>query len=110
MPTIKRTDIMRNPVSGAPGKEIVVQLVEFPPGAMSPRHFHNGEEVFYVLEGGTIETPGRGAQEREAGAYGINQREVPHAGYTVTGDRTIKILSVYVVDKDKDLQVPAPAQ
>lgn len=110
MPTIKRTDIIRSAVSDSPGKEIIVQLVEFPPGVHSPRHFHNGEEVFYVLEGGTVEVPGRGALKREAGVYGINQREVPHAGYTVTGDKIIKILSVYVVDKDKDLQVPSNSE
>lgn len=108
MSEIKRTEILRTPVWRAEDKEIIVQLVEFPPGATSPRHFHNGEEVYYVLEGGTVETPGRRTQARPAGAHGINQREVPHAGYTVAGDKTIKILSVYIVDKGKDLQVPAP--
>ncbi|MFJ7439670.1 cupin domain-containing protein [Methylorubrum thiocyanatum] len=108
MTDIKRTELSRAPVSGVEGKEIVVQLVEFPVGATSPRHFHNGEEVFYVLEGGTISVPGKGEQDRVAGQHGINLRGVPHAGYTVAGDKTIKILSVYVVDKDKPLQVPAP--
>lgn len=108
MTEIKRTELSRAPVSGVEGKEIVVQLVEFPVGATSPRHFHNGEEVFYVLDGGTISIPGKGEQVRIAGQQGINLRGVPHAGYTVAGDKTIKILSVYVVDKDKPLQVPAP--
>ena len=35
-------------------------------------------------------------------------RGAPHAGYTVVGDKTIKILSVYIVDKNKPLQEPAP--
>jgi len=39
---------------------------------------------------------------------GINARGAPHAGYTVVGDKTIKILSVYVVDKGKPFQEPAP--
>ena len=105
---VKRTELGRSDVSGAEGKEIVVQLVEIPPGATSGRHFHNGEEAFYVLEGGTAQVVGKEAKDRPAGEHGINQRGVPHAGYTVVGDRTIKILSVYVVDKGKPLQVPVP--
>ena len=105
---IKRTELGRSPVSGDDTREIVMQLVEFPPGATSPRHVHNGEESFYVLEGGTVQVPGQAPKERPAGERGINGRGVPHAGYTVVGDRTIKILSVYVVDKGKPLQEPAP--
>ena len=105
---IKRTEIGRTPVSGAPGKEIVVQLVEIPPGATSPRHYHNGEEVFYVLDGGTVQAPNKPAVDRKAGEHGINLREVPHAGYKNVGDKTIKIMSVYVVDTGKSLQVPVP--
>jgi quercetin dioxygenase-like cupin family protein len=105
---VKRTELGRSPVSGVEGKEIIVQLVEIPPGATSRRHFHNGEEVFYVLEGGMAQMPGKDMKERPAGEHGINQREVPHAGYTVTGDKPVKILSVYIVDKGKALQVPVP--
>ncbi|GJE62344.1 cupin domain-containing protein [Methylobacterium trifolii] len=105
---VKRTEIGRSPVSGDADKEIVMQLVEFPPGARSPRHFHNGEEAFHVIEGGTVQMPGKEPKERPVGERGINQRGVPHAGYTVVGDRTVKILSVYVVDKGKPLQESAP--
>lgn len=105
---IKRTELGRSPVSGDDTKEIIMQLVEFPPGATSPRHVHNGEESFYVLDGGTVQVAGKEPKERPAGERGINQRGVPHAGYTVVGDKTIKILSVYVVDRGKPLQEPAP--
>lgn len=105
---VKRTELGRSPVSGVEGKEIVVQLVEIPPGATSRRHFHNGEEAFYVIEGGTAQVSGKEPKERPAGEHGINRREVPHAGYTVVGDKPLKILSVYVVDTGKPLQVPAP--
>lgn len=105
---IKRTELGRSPVSGDDTKEIIMQLVEFPPGATSPRHFHNGEESFYVIEGGTVQVAGKEPKARSVGERGINQRGVPHAGYTVVGDKTIKILSVYVIDKGKPLQEPAP--
>lgn len=105
---VKRTELGRSDVSGDPTKEIVMQLVEIPPGATSRRHFHNGEEAFYVIEGAMAQLPGKEPKERPAGEHGINHRGVPHAGYTVVGDRTLKILSVYTVDKGKPLQEPAP--
>lgn len=105
---VRRTELGRSPVSGDDTREIIMQLVEFPPGATSPRHFHNGEESFYVLEGGTVQVPGKEPKARLVGEHGINARGAPHAGYTVVGDRTIRILSVYIVDKNKPLQEPAP--
>lgn len=105
---VKRTELGRSDVSGDPTKEIVMQLVEIPPGATSQRHFHNGEEAYYVVEGGMAQLPGQEPKARPAGEHGINRRGVPHAGYTVVGDRTIRILSVYTVDKSKPLQEPAP--
>src|ERR1700712_1231519 len=105
---IKRTELSRAPLSGDDTREIVMQLVEFPPGSTSPRHFHNGEEAFYVIEGGTVQVPGTEPKDRLVGERGINQRGMPHAGYTVAGDKTIKVLSIYVVDKGKQLQEPTP--
>lgn len=105
-PAIKRTELSRSPVTGLDHLEIITQLVEFPPGATSPRHFHHGEETFFVLEGGTVQEVCQPPQERIPGENGISPRGTHHSGYTVIGDRTIKVLSVYVVDKGKPLQEP----
>lgn len=103
-PAIKRTELRRSPVTGLDHLEIVTQLVEFPPGSSSPRHFHHGEETFYVMEGGTVQAPDQPPRERIPGEHGIIWRGQHHSGYTVIGDRTIKVLSVYVVDAGKPLQ------
>lgn len=103
---IKRTELSRSPVTGLDHLEIVTQLVEFPPGVTSPCHYHHGEETFYVLEGGTVKEPGRPPRKRVSGEHGVISRGIHHSGYTVVGDRTIKVLSVYVVDKGKPLQEP----
>jgi hypothetical protein len=67
---------------------------------------HHGEEAFYVVEGGTVEFPGQPPKKREAGEGGINAREAPHVGYKVVGDKALKIVSVYIVDKSKPLTTP----
>ena len=102
---VKRTELSRTDLTGVEGKEIVVQLVEVPSGAMSIRHFHHGEEVFYVLEGAMVQVPGQEPQARATGSVDVNKREVPHAGYKVIGDKPLKLLTVYIVDKGKPLQV-----
>ena len=101
----KRTEIKRADLTGT-NMEIIVQLVESPPGTVLAKHFHNGEETSYTLEGGMVQAPGEAPKERLAGSIVINKRGVPHAGYSVVGDKTIKSLNVYVVDKDKPLAVP----
>src|ERR1700760_1074565 len=69
---VKRTELGRSPVSGDDGREIIMQLVEIPPGATSRRHFHNGEEAYYVLEGGLAQVQGQAPKERPTGERGIN--------------------------------------
>ncbi|MCJ2052861.1 cupin domain-containing protein [Methylobacterium sp. J-070] len=103
-PAIKRIELSRSPVTASDHLEIITQLVEFRPGATSPRHFHHGEETFFVLEGGTVQEPGRPPRERVPGENGIIPRGAHHSGYTVIGDRTITVFSVYVVEKGKPLQ------
>jgi quercetin dioxygenase-like cupin family protein len=103
----KRTELKRSDLSGT-NMEVIVSISEFPPGAQIPKHFHYGEEAFYVLEGAMTQSPGQEPQMRPTGASGINVREVPHAGYKVVGDKTLKLLTVHVVDKGKPLYNNVP--
>jgi quercetin dioxygenase-like cupin family protein len=102
---VKRTELQRHDLTGT-NMEMIISIVEAPPGATLPKHFHNGEEAFYVLDGATVEMPGQQPTARAAGSSGINVREVPHAGYKVVGDKPLKLLTVHVIDKGKPMQVP----
>ena len=104
---IKRTEIKRSDLTGT-NMEVIMAIVEIPPGATLPRHIHYGEEAFYVLEGAMTDVPGTGQLQRVPGSGGINVREVPHAGYKVIGDKPLKLLTVHVVDKGKPLQNVVP--
>ena len=50
-----------------------------------------------------LQAPGKDPVELKTGTPNINLRDVPHAGWKVVGDRSIKILTVHVVDKGKPL-------
>ena len=103
---VDRLELRRDDLSGAPGTEIVVARLRLHPGAKMPRHKHHGDEIVYVISGGTIEVPGPKRLVLSAGESLRNERDVPHGGFTVIGPGVIEVLTVHVVDKGKPLMVP----
>ncbi len=103
----QRKELRRADLSGAPGMEVILSVGEYKPGDKLPVHFHHGIETGYVLEGGMVEMPGKPPSALSAGAPIMNPRDIPHGGWTVVGDKTIKLLTVHIVDKGKPLYDPA---
>jgi quercetin dioxygenase-like cupin family protein len=100
--TSSRTELMKADLTGT-NMEVIISIVEAKPGAGLPRHIHPGEEAVYVLEGATLELPDGKQVPRPTGVASINIRDVPHAGFKVVGDKTLKLLTVHVVDKGKPM-------
>jgi quercetin dioxygenase-like cupin family protein len=100
--TCIKIELARGDLTGSP-MDIIVNLFEVPPGAIVARHIHPGEEVVYVLDGGTLEQPDGKVQTFEPGTAMIYPRGVPHAGATNVGDKPLKMLNVFIVDKGKPL-------
>src|ERR1700730_1922263 len=89
-------------------KEIIIAVLEVPPGSTIARHTHPGEEAVYVLEGARLQMPDGKEIDRPPGQGGVSVRDGPHAGYKVVGDKSLKLLTVHIVDKGKPMTVPAP--
>lgn len=102
----KRTVLKRSDLTGT-NMEIIVAVLEVPPGVDIAKHSHPGEEAVYVLEGATLQFPDGREMSRPAGEAGVNVRDIPHAGYKVVGDKPLKLLTVHIVDKGKPMTVPA---
>ena len=98
-----RMELKRADLSGAPGMEVILSLGEYKPGDSIGLHFHHGVEAAYIVQGGMIQLPGKDPTELKTDTPVINLRDVKHAGWKVVGDKTIKILTVHVVDKGKPL-------
>jgi quercetin dioxygenase-like cupin family protein len=94
----KRTVLKRSDLTGT-NMEIIVSVLEVPPGVAIAKHTHPGEEAVYVLEGATLQFPDGSEVSRPAGEAGVNVRDIPHAGYKVVGDRPLRLLTVHIVDK-----------
>jgi len=97
-----RKELKRSDLTGT-NMEVVVSVSETKPGETLARHLHHGEEALYVLEGATAELPDGKQISLATGSANINVREVAHGGFKIVGDKTLKLLTVHVVDKGKPL-------
>ena len=105
-PAIKRTLLQRTDVGD--NREAILGLAEIPPGGAAGRHTHFGVEVGYIVEGSaSLELEGETPRLLKAGdSYTIPAGKI-HDAKTV-GDKPVKVLATYVVEKGKPLATPAP--
>jgi quercetin dioxygenase-like cupin family protein len=103
---IKRTPLQK--VEFPEGYATVTGLAEIPPGGTAGRHTHPGIEMGYLLEGeADLIIEGKPDQLLKAGdSYSIPAGAVHDA--RVHGDKALKVLGIYVVDKTKPMTSPAP--
>jgi hypothetical protein len=57
----------------------------------------------YVIEGASVESPDGKQLTLAPGTAAINVRDVPHGAFKVTGDKALKLLTVHIVDKGKQM-------
>jgi hypothetical protein len=56
--------------------------------------------------GASLETPDGKPVTLAAGTASINVRDVPHGAFKVIGDKTLKLLTVHIIDKGKPMFTP----
>jgi quercetin dioxygenase-like cupin family protein len=98
----QRKEIKRTDLTGT-NMEVILSVAEYKPGDFIARHIHHGVEAFYVIQGATVQTPDGKQIKLGTGMGSMNLRDVPHAGFKVVGDTSLKIVSVHVVDKGRPL-------
>jgi quercetin dioxygenase-like cupin family protein len=86
----------------------VSAIAEIPAGGAAGRHSHPGIELGYIIEGeADLILDGKPAQHLKAGdSYQVSTGVIHDA--KVSGDKALKVLTVYIVDKSKPLASPAP--
>lgn len=93
----------------APGDTIVTLqvLVEIDAGYLVARHTHPGtEEAYFLAGGGTFGMAGQPDRVCKEGDSFQVPMATPH--FVQNGPAKTRVLSVYVVEKDKPLASPAP--
>jgi quercetin dioxygenase-like cupin family protein len=48
------SELLRTPLEGVDGKEVIVSHVVLPANTALPRHWHPGEEFAYIVEGSVV--------------------------------------------------------
>jgi quercetin dioxygenase-like cupin family protein len=102
---IKRTPLQK--AEFPDGFVTVTAMAEVPAGGSPGRHTHPGVEIGYILEGeADLLIDGKEPQHLKAGdSYQIPAGAVHDAK---VGDKGLKFIGIYVVDKSKPMASPAP--
>jgi len=105
---IKRTMLQRQEFPGSQ-YVTVTGIAEIAPAGMAARHTHPGIENGYILEGeGNLKVQGQPERMLKAGDSFQVANTVPHSLRNLSNDKPLKVISTWVVDKDKPLATPAP--
>ena len=109
-PEPKVTPLMSQPLPESPGKEALMLLVEYPPGAVEHKHRHDAHAFVYVLEGNIV----LGVQGQPEVPLGPGQtfHEGPNDIHTVgrNASKTEPAKFVVVLLKDKGKPVLTPLE
>jgi quercetin dioxygenase-like cupin family protein len=88
--------------------EVITSVAEYKPGEAVGLHVHHGIEAAYVVQGASVQLPGKAPMNLATGSSVINPRDMLHGGFTVVGDTPLKLFTVHVVDKGRPLYDYAP--
>jgi len=104
------TSLTSRDLPECPGKEALMIMVEYPPGAVDPIHRHNAQAFVYVLEGSIIMqvkggkevtlTPGQTFYEGPDDLHVV--------GRNASSTKPAKFVVFFVKDKGAPVLVPAP--
>jgi quercetin dioxygenase-like cupin family protein len=90
-----------------PGQQVVMTIVEIPPGAREIRHTHPGMLTGYIVEGTmTLEHEGRPSATYKAGESFFVDAGKIHQGIN-TGTATVKLIGTLIAEKGKPLNTAA---
>ena len=99
----QRVEQKRTDLSGAPGMEVIASVAGYKPGDSIGSHSHHSVEAAYVLQGASIQHPGKDPMALATGTTVLNLRDVKHGGYKIVGDTSLKLFIVHIIDKGKPL-------
>ena len=102
------TPVMTKPLDDYPGKEALMIVVEYPPGAQDPVHRHHAHGFIYVLEGSIVMqvkggkevtlTPGQSFYE--------GPNDIHTVGRNASQTKPAKFLVLLLKDKGAPVLVP----
>lgn len=107
-PATKVTTLLQQVMTDLPGREVIMVMLDIPPGGGSPAHRHPGHHIFgYVLEGSYKIKLDQGAEK--VLSKGETFYEVPGQLHAVSGNASqtepAKVLAFIVAESGKPITV-----
>ena len=104
---VTRTVLLETDLAGMEGKEGFMVLAEIVPGAATGNHTHPAHEFAYVLEGeGILEVEGKPPVSLKPGVAIHQPPGQVHNGRNTSATSALKILAVYIAEKDQPHTAP----
>jgi len=107
---VTRNVILKKTLEADPTKEVLIFVAEFKPGARNGKHYHNGQEFIYVLEGeGRIEQEGKPPVDLKPGVavYCQTDSANTHEGINLSKTNPLKLIATLIIEKGKPLAILA---
>jgi len=104
------TSLMSKDLTELPGKEVLMIMVEYPPGSIDPIHRHNARAFVYVLEG-SIVMQVKGGKEvtlTPGQTFYEGPDDVHLVGRNASSTKPAKFVVFFIKDKSAPVLVPAP--
>ena len=100
--------LLSKDLSNAPGKELVMISVEYPPGSTDPVHTHHAQALVYVLEGSIVMQVRGGAPVTltPGQTFYEGPDDVHIVGRNTSQNAPAKFLVVLVKDKGAPILTP----
>ena len=100
-------EVLRSPLSGMTGVEVIVSDVVIPPNGQVARHYHPGEEFLYLIEGTAIHVEeGKPDLPLKVGdSYAIPPRAIHAPRGGPQGARAI-VFRVHVAGQPERIEAP----
>ncbi len=106
-PKAEVTKLLRVPLAGVEGKEVIIIHLSLPAGFVGGKHFHPGPVFVYVLEGElTIETDA-GIETISAGQVYREELRQTMVGKNLSTTDATKIVVFQVGDEGKPMMIKA---
>jgi quercetin dioxygenase-like cupin family protein len=102
---VRLATLLRAELEVVDGLDVIVSMVEIPPGESLPSHYHPGEEFIYVLEGSGLMRQ-EGADDVRLGPGDVFKVPLEQVHWAETGEEGVKALVFRVHKQGEPERVP----
>ncbi len=103
-PTVRFAELLRTELAGLSNKQAIIGVAEIAAGARPGRHYHPGDEFFYVLDGSvTWEEDGKPPAVLHAGQIG--HQPAGRVAQVTNITRPVKALVILIHEKGQPVRI-----